>query len=112
MSTSSAYSSNKLKQVLENKTQHFILKSFVYPAFEYQRKKSEYHLYWINMNKGVFEEYPKYKNMSCKMLNKKEMKLFMSVLDQYNQAVNNKYGIVWENKKLGLDKDLVLNNVI
>jgi hypothetical protein len=112
MSTSSAYSSNKLKQVLENKTQHFILKSFVYPAFEHQRKKSEYHLYWINMNKGVFEEYPKYKNMSCKMLNKKEMKLFMSVLDQYNQAVSNKYGIVWENKKLGLDKDLVLNTVI
>jgi hypothetical protein len=112
MSTSSAYSSNKLKQVLENKTQHFILKSFVYPAFEHERKKSEYHLYWINMNKGVFEEYPKYKNMSCKMLNKKEMKLFMSVLDQYNYAVNNKYGIVWENKKLGLDKDLVLNTVI
>ncbi len=107
MSTSSAYSSNKLKQVLENKTQHFILKSFVYPAFEYQRKKSEYHLYWINMNKGVFEEYPKYKNMSCKMLNKKEMKLFLSILDDYHQAVNNKYGIVWENKKLGLDKDLV-----
>jgi len=60
------------------------------------------------MNKGVFEEYPKYKNMSCKMLNKKEMKLFLSVLDEYNQAVKNKYGIVWENKKLGLDKDLVL----
>jgi hypothetical protein len=112
MSTSSAYSSNKLKQVLENKTQHFILKSFVYPAFEHQRKKSEYHLYWINMNKGVFEEYPKYKNMSCKMLNKIEMKLFMSVLDQYNQALSNKYGIVWENKKLGLNKDLVLNTVI
>jgi hypothetical protein len=110
MSTSSAYSSNKLKQVLENKTQHFILKSFVYPAFEHHRKKSEYHLYWINMNKGVFEEYPKYKNMSCKMLNKKEMKLFLSVLDEYNQAVSNKYGVVWENKKLGLNKDLVNNN--
>jgi hypothetical protein len=45
--------------------------------------------------------------MSCKMLNKKEMKLFLSVLNEYHQAVNNKYGIVWENKKLGLDKDLV-----
>jgi hypothetical protein len=107
MSTSSAYSSNKLKQVLENKTQHFILKSFVYPAFEYHRKKSEYHLYWINMNKGVFEEYPKYKNMSCKMLNKKEMKLFLSILDQYHKPIENKYGTVWENKKLGLNKDLV-----
>jgi hypothetical protein len=42
------------------------------------------------------------------MLNKKEMRLFLSILDDYHQAVNNKYGIVWENKKLGLNKDLVL----
>jgi hypothetical protein len=107
MSTSSAYSSNKLKQVLENKTQHFILKSFVYAAFEHDRKKPEYHLYWINVNKGVFEEYPKYKNMSCKMLNKKEMKFFLSVLDEYHKLVESNYGTVWENKKLGLNKDLV-----
>jgi hypothetical protein len=109
MSTSSAYSSNKLKQVLENKTQHFILKSFVYPAFEHHRRKSEYHLYWINLNKGAFEEYPRYKNMSCKLMNRKELKLFLSMLSEYNVEVDSRNGTVWENKKLGLDKDLVLN---
>jgi len=109
MSTSSAYSSNKLKQVLENKTQHFILKSFVYPAFEHHRRKSEYHLYWINLNKGVFEEYPRYKNMSCKLMNRKELKLFLSMLSEYNVEIDDRNGTVWENKQLGLDKDLVQN---
>jgi hypothetical protein len=28
-------------------------------------------------------------------------------MDQYHIPINNKQGIVWENKKLGLDKDLV-----
>lgn len=109
MSTSSAYSSNKLKQILENGTQHFIIKSYIYPAFEFGRKKPEYHLYWINMNKGAFEENPRYQFLSCKMMNKKEMKLFLSIQEEYNTPINNKLGIVWENKKLGLDKNLVKN---
>ena len=111
MSTSSAYSSNKLQQILDNGTQHFIIKSYVYPAFEHHRKKAEYHLYWVNMNKLVFEDMPRYKHMSFKMLNKKEMKLFISIMDEYHTPINNNQGIVWENKKLGLDKDLVLNKL-
>ena len=112
MSTSSAYSSNKLQQILDNGTQHFIIKSYIYPAFEHQRKKAEYHLYWVNMNKGVFEDMPRYRHMSFKMLNKKEMKLFISIMDQYHTPINNNKGIVWENKKLGFDKTLVKNNQI
>jgi hypothetical protein len=53
---------------------------------------------------------PKYRHMSFKMLNKKEMKLFFLIMDQYHMPINNKQGIVWENKKLGLDKDLVRYN--
>lgn len=109
MSTSSAYSSNKLKQILDNGTQHFIIKSYIYPAFEYGRKKSEYHIYWVNMNKGAFEENPRYQHLSCKIMNKKEMKLFLSILDQYEKKIDSNQGIVWENKKLGLDKNLVKN---
>ena len=109
MSTSSAYSSNKLKQILDNGTQHFVIKSYIYPAFEYGRKKSEYHLYWINMNKGAFEEMPRYQHLSCKMMNKKEMKLFLSIIDEYHTQIDGKQGIVWENKKLGFDKNLVKN---
>lgn len=66
-------------------------------------------MYWINLNKGVFEEYPRYKNMSCKLMNRKELKLFASIIDDYYTRVDSKQGIVWENKRLGFDKDLVKN---
>ena len=109
MSTSSSYSSNKLKQVLTNGTQHFVIKSYTYTAFEYDRKVPEYHLYWINLNKGLLEDMPMYQRLSCKHMNKKELKYFNSIIDQYEQKISNDEGIVWENKKLGLNKDLVHN---
>jgi hypothetical protein len=56
MSTTSAYSSNKLKQVIDNKTDHFITKSYVFAAFEHERRKSEYHLYWYNAKKGIYND--------------------------------------------------------
>ncbi len=107
MSTSSKYSSNKLKQVIENNTQHFIIRSYVSAAFEYDRKVYEYHLYWYNANKGKFEDMHCYQCMSFKQLNRKEIKYFKSILDEYNKVVDNKYGCIWENKKLGFNKTLV-----
>jgi hypothetical protein len=108
MSTSSSYSSNKLKQVIENGTQHFIAKSFITTAFEFERKVPEYHLYWINLNKSVFEDMQCYQCMSFKLMNRKELKYFKSVIDQYETKKDSKNGVIWENKKLGFDKTLVL----
>jgi hypothetical protein len=45
-------------------------------------------------------------------MNKKELKYFEDIINEYTQVTNNKYGIVWENKKLGFDKTLVKNNQI
>jgi hypothetical protein len=45
--------------------------------------------------------------MSFKQLNRKEIKYFKSILDEYNKVVDNKYGCIWENKKLGFNKTLV-----
>lgn len=109
MSTSSSYSSNKLRQVLNNRTQHFIIKSYTSTAFEYDRKVPEYHLYWVNLNKGLLEDMPMYQRLSCKHMNKKEKSYFWSIADQYNVVICGEDGIVWENKKLGLNKDLVQN---
>lgn len=109
MSTSSSYSSNKLRQVLTNGTQHFIIKSYVYTAFEYDRKVPEYHLYWINLNKGLLEDMPIFQRLSCKHMNKKEISYFNSIIDKYDAKVFGEDGTVWENKKLGLNKDLVRN---
>lgn len=107
MSTSSTYSSNKLKQVLNNKTQHFIIKSYITSSFEYDRKKDEYHLYWYNRNSGVDIEFLRYKNMSNKKMNKKELKLFFSTISQYKESINDENGCVWEHIELGFDKSLV-----
>ncbi len=107
MSTSSKYSSNKLKQVIENNTQHFITRSYISTAFEYDHRVYEYHLYWYNSNKGKFEEMHCYQCMSVKQLKTKEIKYFKSILDDYNKVVDNKHGCVWENKKLGFNKTLV-----
>jgi hypothetical protein len=108
MSTKSSYSSNKLNQVIENGTHHFISKSYVSAKFDHDRKKSEYYLYWVNLKKGVFESDSKYHRMSCKPMNAKEKKYFKSILDEYRETLNNRHGVVWENKKLGFDKTLVV----
>ncbi len=41
-------------------------------------------------------------------MNKKERKYFRSVLDEYKEVSNSRDGIIWENKKLGFDKTLVI----
>jgi hypothetical protein len=112
MSTTSAYSSNKLSQVIKNETPHFITKSFVKPRFDYDRHKTEYHIYWYNSKNPMFKDSPRYKYLSYKIMNKREKKYFEDILEQYTEVANNKYGKVWENKKLGFDKTLVKNNQI
>lgn len=112
MSTTSAYSSNKLSQVIKNETPHFITKSYVKARFDYDRYKVEYHIYWYNSKNPMFKDSPRYKFLSYKLMNKKELKYFEDILEEYTEMVNNKYGIVWENKKLGFDKTLVKNNQI
>lgn len=41
-------------------------------------------------------------------MNKKERKYFHSVLGEYKEVSNSRDGIIWENKKLGFDKTLVI----
>lgn len=108
MSTTSAYSSNKLKQIIDNKTHHFITKSYVFPAFEHERKKSEYHLYWYNAKKGIYNDLHRYQFLSHKLLNKREMRMFLNNLDSYNKEIESEDGIIWVNKNIGFDKSKVI----
>jgi len=108
VSTSSSYSSNKLSQVIDDKTQHFIAKSYITAAFEADRYVTEYHLYWYNKNKGGFEEHDNYTRMSYKKMNKKEVKFFFSLEDKYTTVLENEHGCIWNNKSLGFDKTKVI----
>lgn len=108
MSTSSKYSSNKLKQVIENGTQHFVLKCFITTSFEYHRKKSEYYLYWFNKNAGIDPETMRYKCISNKKLSRKEIKYFSSIIKDYRAEIDSYDGSVWVNKNIGFNKGLVV----
>lgn len=107
MSTSSVYSSNKLRDVLKDKTQHFVIRSYMTASFEYDRRKEEMHLYWYNRNSCFDLELGKYQNMSFKKMNKKELKLFSSIIDQYIKTIDDEDGCVWEHKEIGFNKELV-----
>ena len=107
MSTSSAYSKNKLQDVLNNKTEHFILKSYVMTVFEHDRKEPEYHLYWYNKNAGNNPEHPEYIMISHKKMGKKELRFFRSIIDQYKRCNECEDGVVWEHKELGFNKKRV-----
>jgi hypothetical protein len=109
MSTSSAYSSNKLNQVINDNTQHFIILSYVTTVFEYNRKKSEYHLYWYNKNKGIDPDDINYKNLSYKKMNNKEIRFFQSIVNQYNLDLDYEDGKIWSHKQIGFNKDKVRN---
>lgn len=108
MSTSSSYSSNKLLQVIDDKTQHFIAKSYITAIFESDRYITEYHLYWYNKNKGTFEEDDGYVKMSYKQMNKNEIRFFFSIEDNYKIVLENKHGFVYNDKSLVFDKSKVI----
>lgn len=108
MSTSSKYSPNKVKQVIENGTQHFVLKCFITPSFEYNRKKSEYYLYWFNKNAGIDTESMRYKNMSSKKIGRSEIKYFLSIIESYQLNDFGEDGCIWHHKQIGFDKSQVV----
>lgn len=107
MSTSSKYSPNKIKQVIENGTQHFVLKCYITASFEFHRKKSEYYLYWFNKNAGIDPEIMIYKNISCKKIGKSELRYFLINSDHYNKIDFGDDGCIWEHKEIGFNKGLV-----
>lgn len=106
--TSSKYCSNKLEEIVKNKTEHFVIKSYLTTTFEYDRKIPEYWVYWYNPNKGPDEENPKYRFLSNKKMNKKEIKFFYDIINSYASAIDNKDGNVWHHKKIGFSKDKVV----
>lgn len=107
MSTSSVYSSNKLRDVIKNETQHFVIKSYITAAFETERKKTEFHLYWYNRNSSYEIEFGSYHSMSFKKMNKKELALFHSIMHNYSIEIDGQDGTVWHHREIGFNKELV-----
>ena len=107
MSTSTKYSPNKLKDIMINDTQHFVMKSYVTTIFESGMQRAEYYVYWYNKNCGIDYETQRYKNLSNKKMNKKELQYFMDNIHLYVKEMDNEDGCIWVNKSYGFDKNKV-----
>jgi hypothetical protein len=105
--TSSKYKPNKLEEVIINNTQHFVARSYFSPIFESEHTRSEYHLYWYNRNKKIDDDLMRYRCLSSKKMNKKEVRTFFEKRDLYFVDLSNKYGDIYVNKKIGFYKGLV-----
>jgi hypothetical protein len=77
-------------------------------AFEHERRKTEYHLYWYNAKKGIYNDFHRYQCLSHKLLNKREMKLFLQLVNKYKKEIESEDGIIWVNKDIGFNKDKVI----
>lgn len=83
------------------------MKCYITAAFDFERKKSEYHLFWYNENRGVDEESMMYKNLSSKRMGKKEISYFKSIENLYSKNMDGDDGAIWEHKEIGFNKDSV-----
>jgi|TARA_R100000081_G_C4769939_1_gene144930 hypothetical protein len=103
---------NKLDSLSSRSVPHFILKSYIQTIFEYERKKEEYHIYWLNKRRKFFDDEYKYCSLSYKKMTKNEISFFKNSLDSYKKALDNKYGCVWEHKDIEVRKSLFLSKFV
>lgn len=90
-----------------NDTQHFVMKSYITTIFESGMQKSEYHVYWYNKNRGIDYETMRYKNLSNKKMNNKEIAYFNEHIHLYTKDMENEDGCIWIKKDCGFDKQKV-----
>jgi hypothetical protein len=87
---------NYLEKFEQNRNQEFfIMKSYVFATFEIDRKKSEYHIFYIKPNSNPEAYQEGYKDLKVRRMNKKEIKYLKSHLDKYKMVLSNEDGSVY-----------------
>lgn len=97
---------NVLKRFEEDETQYFVMKSFVYAAFEIDRKKPEYHIFFIKKNSNPDAYHKGYMNLKERRMNKKEIEYFKKNQDKYDTVLWQEDGKVFNLKTKPFDKSL------
>lgn len=96
---------NILKKFEEDGTQFFVMKSYLYATFETDRKKEEYHIFYIKKNSNPDAYYGGYMNLKERKMNKKEIAYFKKHVDEkYDVDLWNKDGKVFNLKGRPFDK--------
>jgi hypothetical protein len=89
---------NLLKDFEEGETEFFVTKSYIYASFETDRKKEEYHIFYIKKNSNPEAYFQGYMNLKMRRMNKKEAAYFKSVKKNYDHQLTSDDGVVYNLK--------------
>jgi hypothetical protein len=95
---------NTLKKFEDGPTEFFVSKSFVSAIFETERKKSEYHIFYIKQNSNPEAYCQGYLNLKSRRMNRKEVEYFKRNIDNYTETMKNDDGTVFNLKTKLFDK--------
>ena len=99
-------SKNVLETLEGNSTPFFVMKSFIYPVFETDRKKAEWHIFYIKPNSNPEAYYEGYMNLKMRKMNKKEIRYFLSNISEYVEDMKSEDGTVYNLKKKPFDRKM------
>ena len=89
---------NVLRGMEKDDTSFFVMKSYITAAFEIERKKSEYHIFYIKYNSNPDAYYQGYMNLKMRKMNKKEVSYFKKNTGKYIEVMDNDDGTVYNLK--------------
>lgn len=89
---------NILKKFEKDDTQYFIAKSFLYPIFESDRRKNEYHIYFMKQNSNPDAYHKGYMNLKHRKMNRLEREHFKENFDKYDKVLQNDDGSIYNLK--------------
>jgi hypothetical protein len=98
---------NMLKKFEEDDTQFFVIKSFVYALFETDRRKPEFHIFFVKKNSNPDAYYKGYMNLKERKMNKKEIEYFKKNQEEkYDTVLWSEDGKVFNLKTKPFDTEL------
>lgn len=98
---------NTLKKYEEDEEQQFfVMKCYMYMIhMEDERKKAEYHLFFIKKNSNPDAYHKGYVNLKHKPLNRMEVAYFKDTMDKnYDNVLENEHGTIYNLKGRPFDK--------
>ena len=95
---------NFLKQFENDETEFFVMQSWITTIFDYDRKKEEYHIFFIKKNSNPDAYQQGYMNLKLRRMNRKEVAYFKENIELYNVELKNKDGTIYNYKDKPFDK--------
>jgi hypothetical protein len=96
---------NTLKKFEDTDVQFFVMKSYLMTVFEHDRKKPQYHIYFIKKNSNPESYQQGYMNLKVRSMNKKEVQYFLATnKENYHTALENEDGAIYNFNERPFDK--------